>query len=94
MGLMGIACLLALQGRQLRRVEAWCQASPTYYLLSQSHRCMRQLAAPADLTANPGQSSWTPPVEGEQKYRLNLNQVSHPLDSPTASADVTLTEID
>lgn len=89
-GLLAMPVLLAMQGRQIRRVEAWCRPAPTYYLVSQSNRWLRRLGAPAEIQAEAGQSPWTPPVIGGQVYDVQLNSLTEDLDNRTIEADVAL----
>jgi len=63
-GVLGVSALLAVQGRQIRQVEAWCREAPTYYLLTHTNRWMRRLEAGAELHAQAGQTPWSPPVAG------------------------------
>ena len=89
-GLLSFAGLLAMQGRQMRSVEQWCRSSPTYYVVSQSNRWMRQLGAPATPEEEAGQSPWTPPVTGTKKYLVTLTSYTRNFDSQEASAGTTL----
>ncbi len=89
-GLLSFAGLLAVQGRQLRRVEQWCSSSPTYYVVSQSDRWMRQLRASAKLESTAGQSAWTPPVTGTDQYTVTLTSQVRDLDSQQMSGSVQL----
>ena len=85
-GLLGIASLLALAGRQMRRTEAWCANNPTYYVHNQPSRWMRLLAAPADLTAQPGDATWSPPVGGSSANDVAVQQWQRDLDGQDMSA--------
>jgi prepilin-type N-terminal cleavage/methylation domain-containing protein len=89
-GLLGVASLMAMQSRQMRRVEAWCRTSPTYTVLSHTNRWLRQLNAPAELTGNPAQSAWAPPVTHKAKYTLAPGSVERHLGDQQMSVVVTL----
>ena len=89
-GLLSFAGLLAMQGRQMRSVEQWCSSSPTYYVVSQSNRWMRQLGAPAAAEETAGQSAWTPPVTGQKKWDITLTSYTRTCDSQETSGVATL----
>ena len=84
-GLLSFASLLAMHSRQMRSVEQWCRSSPTYYVVSQSNRWMRELGAPAAAEETAGQSPWTPPVTGEAKWIITFTSYTRDLDSQEAS---------
>lgn len=90
-GLLSFAGLLAMQGRQMRSVEQWCRSSPTYYVVSQSNRWMRELGAPAAAEETAGQSPWTPPVTGEVKWGIIFTSYTREFDSQEASGVAELT---
>ncbi len=89
-GLLSFAGLLAMQGRQMRSVEKWCSEDPTFYVVSQSNRWMRELGAPAVAEETAGQSPWTPTVTGEQKWYITLTSYTRTFDSQEASGVATL----
>jgi prepilin-type N-terminal cleavage/methylation domain-containing protein len=89
--LMGLASLLAMHSRQLRQVEQWCgPGHPTYYLVSQTDRWMKQLGAPANMEPAVGKTPWVPPPADKPKYDVHLLSVSRQLDNTTLSATVEL----
>ncbi len=89
-GMLSFAGLLAMQGRQMRSVEQWCRSSPTYYVVSQSNRWMRQLGAPAAAEETAGQSPWTPPVTGDTKWDITLTLFTREFDCQEMSGVATL----
>ena len=91
-GLLALPALIAMQGRQIRRLEAWCQPPATYYLVSQSNRWLRRLGAPAELETEAGGSPWTPPVTGGQAYDVQLDSLTEDLENRTIEANVTLVD--
>ena len=93
-GVLAIAALLAAQGRQIRHVEQWCSAGATYYLVSQTNRWMRRVAAPAQVETEAGVSAWTPTVTGEAEYQVQLTALSQDLQSRSLQAEVNLVELE
>ena len=89
-GLLGLVGLLAVQARQIGHAEAWCRADPTYYLVSHSNPWMRRLEPSADLSTQPGQVSWTPPVSGTQQYDIHLTAVEQDLEGQVITATCSL----
>ena len=89
--LMGLASLLAMHSRQLRQVEQWCgPGHPTYYLVSQTDRWMKQLGGPANMETAVGKTPWVPPPASDEKYDVHLLSVTRQLDNSSLSAVVEL----
>lgn len=86
-GLLGVMAAVRVHSRQMERVESWCRGNPTYYVVSQTDKWMRQLEAPADLNVEAGISAWTPPVAAPSQYMVRLE--SHAVDPATQSASAT-----
>jgi len=89
-GLLAFAGVTALQGRQLSRLESWCQPSPTYYAVAHPNRWMRELGASAVLEGTAGVSGWSPPVAEAAAYDLALISLDRQFDRRTMSATVVL----
>lgn len=92
-GLVSFGGLLAMQAKQIRHVEQWCRSEPTYYVVSQTDRWMRQLGAAASLETLPGQTAWSPPVTAEQVFRVVLEFQSRDVESRTITARAKLEAI-
>jgi hypothetical protein len=89
-GLLAMPALLAMQGRQMRQVDAWCRSDPIYYVVSPSNRWLRQFQAPAELRTEPGDTGWTPPVTGSREWVVHLNSLTSDLENGTIEADTSI----
>jgi hypothetical protein len=89
-GLLAVQSLMVRQGKQVCRLERWCQPPPTYYVVSQSDKWMQALGAPASLETQAGQTAWTTPVEPPFDYDVTLDSIARSDDGQQVSAQVSL----
>jgi hypothetical protein len=88
--ILNFACLYRVYSLQTSCIEKNTQPVSTYYISSQTNRWMRQLGTPANLEQIAGVIPWTPPVTGDEKYKIRLNSLSKNFEQSQVMAEVTM----